>query len=71
MFLHESRLVFSLFMIFFTFSRFTFCSCDSVSVWLFDSVSFGRVVFSFTEVCGSFSFDCFCLTPLDVSGTRS
>ena len=50
MFLNEGRIVFSLFMILFTFSRFTWCSCDSVSSWLFDSVSFGSVVFSFAEV---------------------
>ena len=65
---YEGRIVFSLFMILFTFSRFAFCSCDSVS-WLFGSVSFGSVVFSFAEVCGSFSLGCFCLTPLGVSGT--
>ena len=55
MFLNEGTIVFSLFMILFTFSRFIFCSCDSVSFWLFVSVSFGSVVFSFAEVCCSFS----------------
>ena len=69
MFLNEGRIVFSVLMILFTFSRFTFGSCDSVCLWLFDSVSFGSVVFSFAEVCGSFSLNCFCLTPLGVSGT--
>ena len=69
MFLNEGRIVFSLFIILFTFSRFTFCSCDSVSSWLFDSVAFGSVVFSFAEVGGSFSLDCSCSTPLGVSVT--
>ena len=41
MFLNEGRIVFSLLMILFTFSRFIFCSCDCVSSWLLDSVSFG------------------------------
>ena len=68
MFLNEGRIVFSLLMILFTFSRFIFCSCDSVSSWLLCRVSFGNVVFSFAEVCSSFSLDCFCLTLLDVSG---
>ena len=61
MFLYEGRIVFSLLIILFKFSRFIFCSCDSVS--------FGSVVFSFAEDCSSFSLDCFCLTPLDVSAT--
>ena len=61
--------VFSLFMILFTFSRFIFCSWDSVSSWLLGCVLFGSVVFSFSEVGSLFSLDCFCLTPLDVSGT--
>ena len=56
-------------MILFTFSRFIFCSCDSVSSWLLGSVSFRNVVFSFSEVGSSFSLDCFCLTPLYVSDT--
>ena len=60
MFLNEDRKVFSLLMILFIFSRFTFGSCDCVSSWLFGSVSFGSVVFSFVEVCCSFSLDCFC-----------
>ena len=68
MFLNESRIVFLLLMILFTFSRFTFYSCDSVSSWLFGSVSFGSLMFSFAEVCSSFSLDRFCLTPLVVSG---
>ena len=41
----------------------------SVSSWLLGSVSFGGAVFSFAEICSSFSLDCFCSTPLDVSGT--
>ena len=69
MFLNEGIIVFSALMIIVTFSRFNFCSCDSVSSWLFGSVLFGSVVFSFAEVCGSISLDCVCLTPLDVSGT--
>ena len=69
MFLNDGSVVFSLLMILFTFSIFIFCSCDSVSSWLLGSVSFGSVVFSFDEVGSSFSLDCFCLTPLDVSGT--
>ena len=71
MFLNDGRIVFSLLMILFTFSRFIFCSCDSVSSWLLGSVSFGSMVFSFAEVCSSFLLDCFCLTPLHVSGTVS
>ena len=50
MFLNEGRIVFSLLMIIFTFSRFIFCSCDRVSSWLFGSVSLGSVVFSFAVV---------------------
>ena len=42
-------------MILFTFSRFTFWSCDWVSSWLFGSVSFGSAVFSFAEVCSYFT----------------
>ena len=57
-------------MILFTFSRFIFCSCVSVSLWLLGYALFGSV-FSFSEVGCSFSFGCFCLTPLDVSGTVS
>ena len=66
MFLYDGRVVFSLLMILFTFFRFVFCSCDSVSSWLLGSVSFGSVEFLFSEVGSSFSLDCFCLTPLDV-----
>ena len=55
MFLNDGRVVFSLLMILFTFSRFVFCSCDSVSSWLLGSALFGRVVFSFSEV-GRFFF---------------
>ena len=50
MFLNEDRIVFSLLMILFTFSRFIFCPCDSVSSWLLVSVSFGSVVFSFGSI---------------------
>ena len=69
MFLNEGRIVYSRLMILLIFSRFIFCSCDSVFTWLLGSVSFGSVVFSFSEVGNSFSLDCFCLTPLDMSGT--
>ena len=69
MFLNDGRVVFSLLMVLFTFSRFIFCSCDSVSSWLLGYIAFGSVVFSFSNVGCSFSLDCFCLTPLDVSDT--
>ena len=69
MFLNGGRVVFSLLMILFTFSRFIFCSCDSVSLCLLGCVLFGSLVFSFSEVESSSSLDCFCLTPLDVAGT--
>ena len=69
MFLNDGREVFSLFMILCAFSRFMFCSCDYVSLWLFGCALFGSVVFSFSEVSSSFSLDFFCLTPLDESGT--
>ena len=56
MFLNDDRVVFSLVMILFTFSRFIFCSCDSVSSRLLSSASFGSVVFSFSKVGCSFLF---------------
>ena len=66
MFLNEGTVVFSLFMILFVFSRFIFCSCDSISSWLLGCVLFGSVVFSFSEV-GIFFF--VGLFLFDVSGT--
>ena len=54
MFLNDGRVVFSLLMILFTFSRFVFYSCDSVLSWLLGSVSFGSAVFSFSEVSSPF-----------------
>ena len=68
MFLNDGKLVFSLFIILLTFSRFIFRSCDSVSLGLLGYVLFGSVAFSFSEVGSSFLFGCFCLTTLDVSG---
>ena len=69
MFLNDGKVVFSLLLTLFTLSRFIFCSCDSVSSRLLGSISFGSVVFSFSEVGSYFSLDRFCLTPLDVSDT--
>ena len=67
MFLNDGKVVFSLFIILFTFS--IFCSCDNVSLGLLGSALFFSVVFSFSEVGISFLFGCFCLTTVDVSGT--
>ena len=60
MFLDYGRVVFSLFIIIFRFSWFV-CSCDSVSVGFFGTVSF-----SFSRVGSSFLICCFWLVPLDV-----
>ena len=67
MFLNDSKVVFSLFIILFKFSRFTFCSCDSICFGLF-GCAFSCVVLSFSEVCGSFLLGYFCLLILDVFG---
>ena len=64
MFLNDSKVVFSLFIILFKFSRFTFCSCDSACSRLF-----GCVVFPSSEVGGSFRLGSFSLLIPDVSGT--
>ena len=78
MFFHDGKVVFSLFIILIKFSRFTFCSCDSVCLWLFGCALFGYVVFPFFEVGGIFLLDCFLLfflffffflLILDVCGT--
>ena len=63
MFLNDGRLVFSLFIILFTFSRSVFCSCDSVSLGLL-----GSVAFSFSKVGRSFLVCCFWLALFDESG---
>ena len=64
MFLNDGKVVFSLFIILIKFSRFIFCSYDSVC-----SGSFGCVAFPFSEVGGSFWLGCFCLLIFDKSGT--
>ena len=69
MFLNDSKVVFLLFIILFTFSRFIFCSCDNVSFGLLGCAWFGRVAFSFSDVGSSFLFRCFCLIILDVPGS--
>ena len=68
MFLNDGKIIFSLFIILFKFSRFIFCSCDSVSFGLLGWVLFGWVALPFSEDCSSFLLGCFCLTTLDVSG---
>ena len=57
------KVVFSQFKILFKFSRFNFCSCDSVF-----SALFACAVFQFSEVVGSFRLSYFCLLIFDVSG---
>ena len=64
MFPNDGKVVFSLFKIPFKFSRFNFCSCDSVCSGLFGCAEFGYVGFPFSEVGGSFrlgSFVCWYL----------
>ena len=61
MFLNDERVVFTLLIILFRFSRFVFCSCDSISVGLL-----GSVACSFSTVGCSFLKCCFWLAPLDV-----
>ena len=63
MFLNDGRVVFSQLMILFIFSNMSFV----IAIVLLGCVSFGSVVFSFSKVGSSFSLDCFCLTPLNVS----
>ena len=60
MFLNDGRLVFSLFIIIFTFSTVVFCSCDSVS-----SGSLGSVAFLFSKVGSSLLVCCFWLASQD------
>ena len=60
LFLNNCKVVFSLFKILFKFSRFNFCSCDSVCSGLFGCAVFGCVGFPFSEVGGSFRLGCFC-----------
>ena len=50
MFLNDDRLVFSLLVILFTFSRFVFCFCDSVSSWLLGSVHLEVWCFHFPKL---------------------
>ena len=64
MFLNDGKVVFSLYIFLFTFSRFTSCSSASVCSGLF-----GSAAFPFSEVGGSFWLGCFCLLILDVLGT--
>ena len=54
MFLNDGKVVFSQFIILFKFSRFIFCSCDSVSLGLLSCALFGCVAFPFSEVGSSF-----------------
>ena len=67
MFLNDDKVVFSLFIILFTFSRFNFCPCVRV-YFGFCCALFGCVAFTFYEVGGSFLFGCFCLLIFDVTG---
>ena len=55
--------------LFYSFSRFSFCSCDSVCSELFGCALFGYVAFLFSKLGSSFRLGCFCLLILDVSGT--
>ena len=66
MLLNDGTVIFSLYKILFKFSRFNFCSCDSVCSGLFGCAVFGRVQFSFSKVGGSFRMGCFCLVIFDV-----
>ena len=68
MFLNDGKVVFSLFIILLKFSRFNFCSCDSVCSGLFACAVFGYVGFPFSEVGGSFRMGCFCLLIFAVPG---
>ena len=52
MFSYNGKLVLSLFIILFTFSRFIICSCDSVSLGLIGRALFGRVASSVSVVGG-------------------
>ena len=63
MFLNDMRVILTLFIILFRFSRFVCCSCDSVSVGLLDTVAY-----SFSIVGSSFLISCFWLVPLDGLG---
>ena len=69
MFLNDDKVVFSLFIILFRFSRNTFCSYDSFSLGLLCRELFGCVAFPFSKVGSSFLFDCFCLRTLYLSST--
>ena len=68
MFRNDGKVVFSLFMILFKFSRFIICSFDSVSLMLFVCALLGCVAFPFSKVGSSFLLGYFCLSTLDVSG---
>ena len=59
MFLRDDKVDFSLFLILFTLSWFTFGSCVGVSSGLFGLELFGCVVFLFSEDGGLFRWDCF------------
>ena len=64
MFLSDGKEVFLSFIILFKFSKFIFYPCISVCSVLFGCVPFGCGVFLFSEVGGSFSSDCSCLSIL-------
>ena len=69
MFLNDGKVVFSLSIILFKFSRFTFCSCVSDCSGLLGCALCGCVVFPFSKVGRSFRLGCFSLLIPDVSGT--
>ena len=61
MFPNDGKVIISLFIILFKFSRFNFCSCDNVCSGLFGWAVFGCVEFSFSEGGGSFQMgNCVC-----------
>ena len=66
MLLNDGKVIFSLFIILYKFSRFNFCFCDSVCLVLFGCALFGCVVFPFSEVGASFLLGYFCFLILDV-----
>ena len=55
---NDGKVVFSLFIILFKFSRFTFCSCVYVCFGLFSCALFGCEMFPFSEVSGWAVFVC-------------
>ena len=69
MFLSDGKVVFSLFIIPFILSRFTFWFCVSVCSGSFGCAVFSCRAFPFSDVGSSFQLGCFCFLILDVSGT--